>query len=88
MPGRYSPGWWVNPSPNLRSVIQTAEAIPPCGLWIDEIEKGFRGSKSSGSTDGGTSARVFGSFLQWMQEKTAPVFVVATAEGYHPSREQ
>jgi len=64
---------------NLRSVILTAEAIAPCCLWIDEIEKGFSGSKSSGSTDGGTSARVFGSFLQWMQEKTAPVFVVATA---------
>jgi SpoVK/Ycf46/Vps4 family AAA+-type ATPase len=64
---------------NLRSVIQTAEAIAPCVLWIDEIEKGFSGSKSSGSSDGGTSSRVFGSFLSWMQEKTAPVFVVATA---------
>jgi SpoVK/Ycf46/Vps4 family AAA+-type ATPase len=48
-------------------------------LWIDEIEKGFSGSKSSGSTDGGTSSRVFGSFLSWMQEKVKPVFVVATA---------
>ena len=48
-------------------------------LWIDEIEKGFSGSKSSGSTDGGTSSRVFGSFLSWMQEKEKPVFVVATA---------
>ena len=64
---------------NLRSVIQTAEAIAPCCLWIDELEKGFAGSKSSGQTDGGTSARVFGSFLSWMQEKTKPVFVVATA---------
>ena len=64
---------------NLRSVIQTAEAISPCVLWIDEIEKGFSGSKSSGSTDGGTSSRVFGSFLSWMQEKTKAVFVVATA---------
>ena len=64
---------------NLRSVIQTAEAISPCVLWIDEIEKGFSGSKSSGSTDGGTSSRVFGSFLSWMQEKDKPVFVVATA---------
>jgi hypothetical protein len=64
---------------NLRSVIQTAEAIAPCVLWIDEIEKGFSGTKSSGSTDGGTSARVFGSFISWMQEKTTPVFVVATA---------
>lgn len=64
---------------NLRSVIQTAEAIAPCVLWIDEIEKGFSGSKSSGSSDGGTSSRVFGSFLSWMQEKDQPVFVVATA---------
>ena len=48
---------------NLRSVIQTAEAIAPCVLWIDEIEKGFSGSQGSGSTDGGTSSRVFGSFL-------------------------
>lgn len=64
---------------NLRSVIHTAEAIAPCVLWIDEIEKGFSGSQSSGSTDGGTSSRVFGSFLSWMQEKQKPVFVVATA---------
>lgn len=64
---------------NLRAIIQTAEAIAPCVLWIDEIEKGFSGSQSSGSTDGGTSSRVFGSFLSWMQEKEKPVFVVATA---------
>ena len=64
---------------NLRSVIQTAEAIAPCVLWIDEIEKGFSGSQGSGQTDGGTSSRVFGSFLSWMQEKDKPVFVVATA---------
>src|SRR3954470_9080069 len=64
---------------NFRSAIQTAEAIAPCVLWIDELEKSFAGSKSSGSTDGGTSARVLGSFLSWMQEKTSPVFVVATA---------
>jgi AAA+ superfamily predicted ATPase len=64
---------------NLRAVIQTAEAIAPCVLWIDEIEKGFSGSSSSGSTDGGTSSRVFGSFLSWMQEKEKAVFVVATA---------
>ena len=64
---------------NLRAVIQTAEAIAPCCLWIDELEKGFAGSKGSGSTDGGASARVFGSFLSWMQEKTKPVFIVATA---------
>jgi AAA+ superfamily predicted ATPase len=64
---------------NLRSAIQTAEAIAPCVLWIDELEKSFAGSKSSGSSDGGTGARVFGSFLSWLQEKTSPVFVIATA---------
>lgn len=53
----------------------------PCCLWLDELEKGLAGSKSSGSTDGGTSARVLGSLLCWMQEKSAPVFVVATAKG-------
>src|SRR5690606_37131811 len=65
---------------NVRSVIQTAEAISPCVLWIDEIEKGFGGAGGSGgSTDGGTSARVFGTMLNWLQDKTHPVFVVAAA---------
>ncbi len=64
---------------NVRIAIQTAEAVAPCVLFVDELEKSFSGSKSSGSTDGGTSARVFGTFLSWMQEKTAPVFVFATA---------
>ena len=64
---------------NMRSVIQVAEAVAPCVLWIDELEKGFAGSRSSGSSDGGTGSRVFGSFISWLQEKTAPVFVVATA---------
>lgn len=62
---------------NMRSAIRTAEAIAPCVLWIDEIEKGF--ANTSGSGDSGTSARVFGSFLTWMQEKSLPVFVIATA---------
>lgn len=64
---------------NLRTAIQTAEAVAPCVLFVDEIEKGFSGTKSSGSTDGGTSARVFGTFLQWMNDKDKPVFVFATA---------
>jgi SpoVK/Ycf46/Vps4 family AAA+-type ATPase len=62
---------------NMRTAIRTAEAIAPCVLWIDEIEKGFAGA--SGTGDSGTSSRVFGSFLTWMQEKSAPVFVIATA---------
>jgi SpoVK/Ycf46/Vps4 family AAA+-type ATPase len=77
--GRIFAGLVGQSESNLRAVIQTAEAISPCCLWIDELEKGFSGSKSSGQTDGGTSSRVFGSFLSWMQEKKAPVFVVATA---------
>jgi SpoVK/Ycf46/Vps4 family AAA+-type ATPase len=48
-------------------------------LWIDEIEKSLSGSQNSAYTDGGTSARVLGTVLTWLQEKTAPVFVVATA---------
>ena len=62
---------------NMRKAIKTAEAIAPCILWIDEIEKGFGAVGSS--NDSGTSSRVFGSFLTWMQEKTKAVFVVATA---------
>jgi SpoVK/Ycf46/Vps4 family AAA+-type ATPase len=62
---------------NIRKAIQTAEAVSPSILWIDEIEKGFTGTKSGG--DSGTAARVFGTFLTWMQEKEAPVFVIATA---------
>lgn len=64
---------------NTRTVIQVAEAIAPCVLWIDEIDKAFSGTQSSGKTDGGTTSRVFGTFLTWLQDKTSPVFVVATA---------
>lgn len=64
---------------NVRTVIKTAEAIAPAILWIDEIEKGFSGTGSSGQTDGGTTSRVFGTFITWLQEKTSPVFVIATA---------
>ena len=63
---------------NMRRAIQTAEAVAPSILWIDEIEKGLGGATSGGG-DSGTSVRVFGTFLTWMQEKTKPVFVVATA---------
>lgn len=64
---------------NMRSALQMAEALSPSILWVDEIEKGLSGMQSSGSTDGGTTARVLGTFLTWMQEKKKPVFVVATA---------
>jgi ATP-dependent 26S proteasome regulatory subunit len=64
---------------NIRTALQVAQALAPCVLWIDEIEKGMAGMGSSDKTDGGTTARVVGTLLTWMQEKTAPVFVVATA---------
>src|SRR5438067_7794687 len=64
---------------NLRRAIRVAENVSPAILWIDEIEKGLAGSAGSAVTDSGVSARVFGSLLTWLQEKTAPVFVVATA---------
>jgi len=64
---------------NLRRAIRVAESVSPAVLWIDEIEKGLAGSAGAAVTDSGVSARVFGSLLTWLQEKTAPVFVVATA---------
>ena len=64
---------------NIRKAISTAESVAPCVLWIDELEKGFSGTQSSGSSDGGTTSRVFGTFLAWMQDKKAPVFVIATS---------
>ena len=64
---------------NIRKAIATAEAVAPCVLWIDEIEKGLSGVQSSGVTDGGVTSRIFSTILTWMQEKTSPVFVVATA---------
>ncbi len=65
---------------NIRRAIQVAESVAPVVFWIDEIDKAFRGSRGSGaSTDAGTSARVFSTFLTWMSEKKSPVFVIATA---------
>ena len=64
---------------NIRRAIQTAESVAPAILWVDEIDKAFAGSTSSGGSDGGTAARVFGTFLTWLSDKTSPVFVIATA---------
>ncbi len=64
---------------NMRRAIKAAETLAPIILWIDEIEKGLSGVQSSTFSDAGTSARVFSTFLTWLQEKTAPVFVIATA---------
>lgn len=63
---------------NLRKAVALAEAISPCVLWIDELEKAFAGiGGNSGASD--VTTRLFGNFLTWMQEKDSPVFVVATA---------
>jgi ATP-dependent 26S proteasome regulatory subunit len=64
---------------NVRRAIAVAESVAPAILWVDEIDKAFAGTQASGATDGGTTARVFGTFLTWLSEKIAPVFVVATA---------
>jgi SpoVK/Ycf46/Vps4 family AAA+-type ATPase len=60
-------------------MIQITEAIAPCVLWIDEIDKAFGNISGSVDGDSGTSRRMFGALITWMQEKTAPVFIVATA---------
>lgn len=64
---------------NMRQIFKIVESVAPCILWCDEIDKGLSGSKSSGITDGGTTSRVLGTWLTWMQDRSAPVFVVATA---------
>jgi ATP-dependent 26S proteasome regulatory subunit len=64
---------------NLRGALKTAESISPAILFIDELDKAFAGTSGSADSDGGTSSRIFGSFLTWMQEKTSPIFVMATA---------
>lgn len=62
---------------NITSALKVAEAIAPCVLWIDEVEKAL--ADNGGASDGGVMMRVLGSFLTWMQETTAPVYTVATA---------
>lgn len=64
---------------NVRQALHVAESVAPAVLWIDEIDKALAGAGGSGGSDGGTSARVFGTLLTWLSEKTAPVFVMATA---------
>lgn len=61
----------------VRQMIQISEALAPCVLWVDEIDKAFVGAQNSG--DSGTTSRVLATFLTWMSEKTSSVFVVATA---------
>ena len=63
---------------HMEQALRLVEAMAPCVLWIDEIEKAFSGS-SSATSDGGVMRRMFGKFLTWMQEKSAPCFVFATS---------
>lgn len=62
---------------NLRRALSVAERVAPCVLWIDELEKAFGGIQ--GSLDGGAALRMFGTLLTWLQERTDPVFVIATS---------
>lgn len=64
---------------NLRESLRQAEASAPCILWIDEIEKAFASSTGGGSADGGVSQRLFATILGWMNDRTADVFIAATA---------
>jgi SpoVK/Ycf46/Vps4 family AAA+-type ATPase len=71
---------------NMRRALKMAEAVAPCVLWIDEIEKGLSGVRGQ-TGDSGTSTRVFGTLLTWMEENQKPVFTIATAndiEGLPP----
>jgi SpoVK/Ycf46/Vps4 family AAA+-type ATPase len=63
----------------IRQATATIDAFGRAVVWLDEIDKGFAGVKSSGNTDGGTTASMFGHFLTWLQETTSPVLVMATA---------
>lgn len=85
--GRIFSGLVGSSEENLRRAIRVAESAAPAVLWVDEIDKAFAGAASSGAEDSGVSARVLGTFLTWLQEKQAAVFVVATAnrvEGLPP----
>jgi len=71
---------------NMRRALKMAEAVAPCILWIDEIEKGLSGTRGA-TGDSGTATRVFGTLLTWMEENDKPVFTIATAndiEGLPP----
>ncbi len=75
--GRLFAGLVGESESRTRQMIQLAEALAPCILWVDEIDKAFSGLNGRG--DAGTTSRVFGTFITWLAEKTSPVFVVATA---------
>ncbi len=68
---------------NVRKCLRIAESVAPAILWLDEVEKAVSGSKGSEFTDGGVTARVFGTLLTWMQEKEKMVFMACTANDVH-----
>lgn len=67
---------------NMRAALKLADAIAPCVLWLDEIEKGVGGHASSAQSDGGTTLGMIGQLLTWLQEHSSPVLVVATCNDY------
>jgi hypothetical protein len=77
-PGRLFGGTVGESEANLRAALDDVDRLAPVVLWIDELDKGFAGAEGSAS-DGGTAARVLGGLLTWLQERTRPSFVVATA---------
>jgi len=77
--GRIFSGLVGSSEENMRKAMRVAERHRPAVLWVDELEKACPGSDRPEPPTSGVTARVFGSFLTWLQEKTAPVFVVATA---------
>ncbi len=77
--GRLMGGLVGESEAKTREMIKIAEAMAPCVLFIDELDKAFAGLGSSFVGDSGTSARVFGTILTWMEEKDVPVFIAATA---------
>ena len=78
-PGRLFAAYIGDSEERMREVIATAEAVAPCVLFIDEVEKAFAGATASHNADGGLVARLFGTFLTWLQERRESVAVVWTA---------
>lgn len=68
---------------NLRNAFRLAEAVAPCVLWLDELDKAVGGHKSSAETDGGTGLGMLGQLLTWLQEHRSPIITVATCNEFH-----
>jgi len=86
--GRVMNKWVGGSEANMRAALTIIEALSPCCLWIDEIEKSLSGVQSSSFSDSGTFARVFSTLLTWCQEHTNPVFLVATCNAMIGSNNQ